>query len=323
MSNLFEKQMNYMLIPTSWVFSSALSKQTIGQHSAFDPAKSKSFQAMQGATWSISYGDGSGAAGSVGMDVVEIGGATATRQAVELATAVSQSFAKDANNDGLVGLAFSKLNTIKPTKQTTFFDSVMPQLAMPVFSVDLKNDSTGTYQFGAIDMSKAQGPLTTIPVNAESGFWQVDSPTVTIGNQKVANQGGSPAIAGKFFPIQFYNQILIQPIDTGTSLLLVDPQVANAYYAKVQGATNNAQVGGFTYPCNAQLPDFGVAMGPSYTAMVPGNAITFAQVDANTCFGGVQSNGGANLQIYGDVMFRTQYVVFDGQNKALMMAPKK
>lgn len=152
---------------------------------------------MQGATWSISYGDGSGAAGTVGMDVVNIGGATATRQAVELATAVSQSFAKDTNNDGLVGLAFSQLNTIKPTKQTTFFDSVMPQLAMPVFSVDLKNDSTGTYQFGAIDMSKAQGPLTTIPVDPTSGFWQVSSPTVTIGNQKVANQGGSPAIAGK------------------------------------------------------------------------------------------------------------------------------
>lgn len=63
-------------------------------------------------------------------------------------------------------------------------------------------------------------------------------------------------------------------------------------------------------------------MGPSYTAMVPGSGITFAQVDANTCFGGVQSNGGAKIQIYGDVMFRSQYVVFDGKNKALMMAPK-
>jgi hypothetical protein len=152
---------------------------------------------MQGATWSISYGDGSGAAGVVGKDVVNIGGATATAQAVELATAVSQSFARDTNNDGLVGLAFSNLNTVKPTKQTTFFDSVMPQLKMPVFSVNLKNDSTGTYEFGNIDQSKFTGQLTTVPVNAASGFWQVDSPTVTIGNQKVANQGGSPAIAGK------------------------------------------------------------------------------------------------------------------------------
>jgi hypothetical protein len=56
--------------------------------------------------------------------------------------------------------------------------------------------------------------------------------------------------------------------------------------------------------------------------MVPGNMITFAQVNQDMCFGGVQSNGGANLQIYGDVMFRTQYVVFDGGNKQLQIAPK-
>jgi hypothetical protein len=111
--------------------------------------------------------------------------------------------------------------------------------------------------------------------------------------------------------------------DTGTSLLLVDAQVATAYYSQVKGATNDAQVGGFTYPCNTQMPDFAVAMGPTYMAKIPGNMVTFAQVDANTCFGGIQSNGGANLQIYGDVMFRTQYVVFDGKNKALQMAPKK
>ena len=99
--------------------------------------------------------------------------------------------------------------------------------------------------------------------------------------------------------------------------------MAQAYYSKVPGATNDAQAGGFTYPCNAQLPNFGVAIGNNYTAMIPGNQVTFAQVDANTCFGGVQSNGGSNMQIYGDVMFRTQYVVFDGGNTQLMVAPKK
>jgi len=66
---------------------------------------------LQGATFSVSYGDGSGAAGTVGTDTVDIGGATVTSQAVELATAVSQSFVADASTDGLVGLAFSTLNT--------------------------------------------------------------------------------------------------------------------------------------------------------------------------------------------------------------------
>jgi len=112
------------------------------------------------------------------------------------------------------------------------------------------------------------------------------------------------------------------PLDTGTSLVLVDPQVAAAYYSKVPGAKNNLQAGGYTYPCNTQLPAFGVSFGDSYTAMIPGNMITFAQVNQNTCFGGVQSNGGAKIQIYGDVMFRSQYVVFDGGNKQLHIAPK-
>ncbi|KAF1985062.1 aspergillopepsin A precursor [Aulographum hederae CBS 113979] len=294
-----------------WVFSTQLSQQTIGQHSAFDATKSQSFAPIQGATWQISYGDGSGAAGIVGTDVVNIGGATVTKQAVEMATAISQSFVDDTNNDGLVGLAFSTLNTVKPQQQKTFFDNIMPQLQMPVFTVDLTNDTSGTYEFGRIDQSKFQGQLTTVPVNAQSGFWQIDSPNFSVGGVKMANTGGSPAIA-----------------DTGTSLLLVDDAVAKAYYAKVQGAQNNPQIGGFTYPCNAAMPDFGVNVGPDYMATVPGSQITFAQVDAQTCFGGVQSNGavgtagGKSLQIYGDTMFKTQFVVFDGANKQLQIAPK-
>jgi hypothetical protein len=95
----------------SWCFSTELDPQVIGQHTAFDPKKSPTFKAVQGAQWKISYGDGSGAAGVVGKDTVTIGGVTFDNQAVELANQVSQSFVEDTNTDGLVGLAFSNLNT--------------------------------------------------------------------------------------------------------------------------------------------------------------------------------------------------------------------
>jgi hypothetical protein len=104
--------------------------------------------------------------------------------------------------------------------------------------------------------------------------------------------------------------------------MLVDAQVASTYYSQVKGAKNNAQVGGYVYPCSATLPDFGVALGANFIATVPGDQITFAQVDATNCYGGIQSNSGNNLQIYGDVFFRANYVVFDGGNKALQVAPK-
>ncbi|KAF2799012.1 acid protease [Melanomma pulvis-pyrius CBS 109.77] len=294
-----------------WMFSTDLPQAAIAGHSAFDASKSTTFKQIEGAQFSISYGDGSGAAGTVGTDVVNIGGVTVENQAVELANAVSRSFVQDTNTDGLVGLAFSKLNTVndgvKKTPQKTFFDNVMPNLDLPVFTADLDPDGTGVYEFGKIDSSKFVGDMAWIPVNASSGFWQFDSAKFAVDGVEMKNAAGSKAIA-----------------DTGTSLLLVDQEVADAYYAKVTGAQNNAQVGGFIYPCSAKLPDISVAIGSTYMATIPGNQVTFATVDdANTtCFGGVQGNGGAGLQIYGDTMFKAQFVAFNGGNQSLGFGAK-
>ncbi|KAL9088446.1 MAG: hypothetical protein Q9165_006170 [Trypethelium subeluteriae] len=290
-----------------WVFTNMLPQQSIGAHQTFVANKSPSFKQMQGATWQISYGDGSGAAGLVGTDTVNIGGATVTNQAVEQATAVSQSFVQDMQNDGLVGLAFSSLNTVKPQQQKTFFANVMPNLDQPLFTANLKNDSTGKYQFGTVDQTAfTGGQLNWAAVDNSSGFWQIQSNSFMVGNQKMQNPTATPAIA-----------------DTGTSLLLVDDMVAQTYYSAVPGAQLNQQAGGFTYPCSTTPPNFSVAIGNSgYMATVPGSMITFAQVDQQTCFGGVQSNMGAPMQIYGDTMFKAQFVAFNGGNNSLGVAPK-
>ncbi|OAL54362.1 acid protease [Pyrenochaeta sp. DS3sAY3a] len=294
-----------------WMFSTELSAQTIGTHSAFDASKSTTFKKTEGSQWKISYGDGSGAAGIVGTDVVTIGGVKVENQTVELANQVSRSFVEDTNTDGLVGLAFSTLNTVndgtKKTPQKTFFDNVMNDLDMPVFTADLDPDGTGVYEFGKIDATKFEGEMAWIPVKAETGFWQFPSTKFAVGDQMFENPQGSEAIA-----------------DTGTSLLLVDQQVAEAYYSQVRGAQLNAQVGGFIYPCGATLPDMSVAIGDSYMAKIPGNQITFATVDAanTTCFGGVQGNQGAGLQIFGDTMFKAQFVAFNGGNQSLGFGQK-
>ncbi|OAL03896.1 acid protease [Phaeosphaeriaceae sp. SRC1lsM3a] len=294
-----------------WVFSTELSKKAIVQHTAFDATKSKTFKLTEGAQFKISYGDGSGAAGIVGTDKVTIGGVTVENQTVELANAVSQSFVQDANTDGLVGLAFSQLNTVndgtKKTPAKTFFDNVMGDLDMPVFTADLDPDGTGVYEFGKIDATKFEGEMVWVPVNAASGFWQFPSAKFAVGDKVFENPQASDAIA-----------------DTGTSLLLVDQQVAEAYYSQVRGAQLNAQVGGFIYPCNAKLPDLSVAVGDTHMAKIPGNQITFATVDkANTtCFGGVQGNQGAGLQIFGDTMFKAQLVAFNGGNQSLGFGQK-
>lgn len=293
------------------MFSTDLPPQAIGQHSAFDATKSATFKKTQGARWKISYGDGSGALGIVGTDTVTIGGIKVQDQTVELATAVSQAFVDDINTDGLVGLAFSKLNTVndgtKRTPQKTFFDNVMNKLDMPVFTADLDPDGTGVYEFGRIDATKFEGEMKWVPVQAATGFWQFPSKSFTVGDQTFQNPQGSDAIA-----------------DTGTSLLLVDQGVADVYYSQVPGAQLNAQVGGYIYPCGTTLPDMSVAIGEGQMAKIPGSAVNFATVDkANTtCFGGIQGNQGAGLQIYGDTLFKAQLVAFNGGNQSLGFGQK-
>jgi hypothetical protein len=313
-----------------WVFNTQLATASQTGHTNFNPQKSTTFQMMTGSTFSISYGDGSGAAGNVGTDTVNIGGATVTGQAIELATAVSTSFVQDTQSNGLVGLAFSKLNTVKPQQQKTFFDNAMATLSMPVFTADLRKNAVGSYEFGNIDSTKFNGSLTWAAVNTTQGFWQFSSTKFSVGTGAAMNVAGGQAIA-----------------DTGTTLMLANPAIVNAYYSQVQGAVNNATVGGVTFPCNTQLPDLNVDVGGNYMALVRGDDINFAQVDATgtcksssnshpsppsnllpklqtnktiACFGGLQATT-SSLQIYGDIMFKSQFVAFNGGNNSIGMAP--
>ena len=71
----------------------------------FDPSKSSTWKPLQGQSWTIRYGDGSTASGSVGSDLVTVGGLKVQNQGVEIAEQLSESFESN-KGDGLMGLAF-------------------------------------------------------------------------------------------------------------------------------------------------------------------------------------------------------------------------
>ncbi|TQS31809.1 hypothetical protein Golomagni_07903, partial [Golovinomyces magnicellulatus] len=176
-----------------WVFSSETPKSQSQGHSVYDPSKSTSGKKLSGASWSITYGDGSASSGDVYTDKVTVGGLTVA-QAVESAQKVSDQFASGAN-DGLLGLAFSSINTVKPTKQKTWFDNISGSLDAPLFVADLKHNEPGSYIFGAIPSEASK--VLYAPVDDSQGFWSFETSV----------KGGSSfsAIA-----------------DTGTTLLLAD-----------------------------------------------------------------------------------------------------
>ncbi|KAL8896820.1 MAG: hypothetical protein Q9207_007524 [Kuettlingeria erythrocarpa] len=233
--------------------------------------------------------------GVVYTDTVTIGQTSFAGQAVELATQVSDQFSRDGDNDGLLGLAFDSINTVKPTAQKTFFTNVIPSLSNPLFTVDLRKGAPGTYDFGFVDDAKHTGVVTYVNADSSQGFWTFTSSGYSIGSGALSRS----SIRGI--------------ADTGTTLLYLPDSIVNAYYRTVQGAKNDQQQGGYTYPCAAQLPSISFKIG-SYTAVVPGNYITYAPVDSSgrTCFGGLQSSTGIGINIFGDIFLKSQFVVFQG-----------
>ncbi|GAB7354981.1 hypothetical protein MBLNU459_g5593t1 [Dothideomycetes sp. NU459] len=271
-----------------WVYSTLQPSSQQSGHDVYQPVSS---QIKTGYNWSITYGDGSSASGKVYADKVVVGSVTATSQAVEAATSVSSSFISDVQNDGLLGLAFSTINTVTPVKQTTFFDSVKSSLAQPLFTVDLKKGAAGTYDFGFIDSSKYTGKITYTTVDTSNGFWQFTATGYAIGSGSTVSTS------------------YVSIADTGTTLLYLPAAVVTAYYKQVTGATYSSNSGGYIFPCSSTLPNYVAVIGGSKFT-VPGSYINYAPISNTMCFGGIQSNAGIGFSIFGDIFLKSQFVVF-------------
>jgi len=283
-----------------WVYSRLLpSAQQVG-HTLYDAPNSK---LQKSSYFAITYGDGSNVAGKVFVDTVAIGGVTAAKQAVEAPTGVSASFLQHPDADGLIGLAMSNLNTVRPKQALTFFDNVRSQLAAPLWAITLKHNATGSMDLGFIDKSRYVGSLNYINVvGGNSSFWQF--------NIKAFSVNGTSFQTAPFTAI----------VDTGTSLALLPDAVLRSYYSKIQGAQLNSNAGGWTFPCSSTIPSMGLWInGVKYG--IPAKTLNWGFIgqDANgeyICLGAVQSSARMGFSILGDVFLKSVYVVFDMKNPA-------
>nr|Q01972.1 RecName: Full=Penicillopepsin-1; AltName: Full=Acid protease; AltName: Full=Aspartic protease aspA; Flags: Precursor [Penicillium roqueforti]CAA59972.1 aspartic proteinase [Penicillium roqueforti] len=285
-----------------WVFSSELTSSQQSGHDVYNVGSLGT--KLSGASWSISYGDGSSASGDVYKDTVTVGGVKATGQAVEAAKKISSQFLQDKNNDGLLGMAFSSINTVSPTPQKTFFDTVKSSLGEPLFAVTLQGTGRPWHlRFGYIDSDKYTGTLAYADVDDSDGFW-----SFTADSYKIGTGAAGKSITGI--------------ADTGTTLLLLDSSIVTGLLQEgYPGSQNSSSAGGYIFPCSATLPDFTVTIN-GYDAVVPGKYINFAPVStgSSSCYGGIQSNSGIGFSIFGDIFLKSQYVVFDSEGPRLGFA---
>lgn len=79
------------------------------------------------------------AVGNVFLDVVTIGDISIPNQGVELAEKLSSSFLQSGGSDGLLGLAWPALNTVKPRQQATPVQNMISQGLTPLVRFRLVN----------------------------------------------------------------------------------------------------------------------------------------------------------------------------------------
>lgn len=269
----------------SWVFSN-LTPDSKG-HNLYDTSSGSE---ESGETWSIGYGDGSGASGTVYADTVVVGGATVTSQAVEAATSVSAGFAGGAS-DGLLGLGYESGNTCSPSPCQTFFGNLMSSTDSPLFTADLQTNG-GSYDFGYIDSSKYSGDITYIDVLRENpSYWDF-----TAGDYSVGSSSGSVGYA---------------IMDTGTSLWYLPQGAVSDFYNSFGGSYDSNQ-GLYVFPCDTTPSDMSVDMGGT-TFTVPGSALNYQPANDGTgnCIGGIQYSQSLPGSIFGDVFMKNFFVVFN------------
>lgn len=165
------------------------------------------------------------------------------------------------------------------------------------------------YTFGYIDKTASGGATPSYtPVDNSQGFWQFASTSASV-NGKTDTRSGNTAIA-----------------DTGTTLCLVDDTLCAAVYGAIKGATQSTTQQGWVFPTSvatADLPTVEVAVG-SKLFQINKEDLAFQDLGDGTYYGGIQSRGDQDFDIFGDVFLRSVYAVFDQGNTqfgAIQRAP--
>ncbi|OAR02010.1 hypothetical protein LLEC1_02321 [Akanthomyces lecanii] len=217
------------------------------------------------------------------LDRVSIAGASVDSQGIEYATDVyalrDGGGILGAPISGIVGFGFDSNNRASP-QQKTLFSNLKPHLDEPVFTVDLRHKTDGTFGFGFVDHSKYTGALTYTAVDSSRGFWAITATGYQIGDDN-------------FVPFKFSGIV-----DTGGSMFRVPTAAYRAWKRKVPAAITRKTV----------LPDFSFGIGDAVIT-VPGSHLIQITADGTYSFSITDAGNGPVL--FGSPAMTGAYVVFE------------
>lgn len=234
-------------------------------------------------------------------DTLTLAGLTVKNQAIETASKLSDSFLSDSA-DGLLGLAWPSLNTVKPSAVATPMQNLMQQGVVAkdrqLFTAYLTNsndDVAPCYTFGYIDDKLLDGQtIHWTQVDNAQGFWQISSTSTQINGTRVESANGTAVM------------------DTGTTLALLDDKTCAAIYAAIPGAVQDKNIGGWVFPASSvdHLPSVWIDIG-GQMCLLHNEDLSFCPVGDGKVYGGIQSRGSLPFNLYGDTVLKAMYAIFN------------
>jgi hypothetical protein len=286
-----------------WVFSSLLPPAEQGGHNIYDPSTSTSAIPLNKG-WSIVYNDQSSASGIVYSDTISIEGIILNKQAVEAASDITGNLLQ-APIDGILGLSLRPAQTSgEPSVLSNLLNhGLQSNLFTAKLTREQETNVEGFYTFGYIDEQLIGNQVISYAEIIPGGSWNFSSATARVGNEVLYRPPGNTAIA-----------------DTGTALILVDDGLLAAIYEPLGGKKDSTLLsvsgnGAWVYPdtvTDAELPTITLAFGDFEVTLNPGD-LNHGQAypTGGWIYGGMQSRGNNNFDIFGDVWLNNVYAIFD------------
>ncbi|KAM0345381.1 hypothetical protein ACHAPU_006543 [Fusarium lateritium] len=298
----------------------------------YKPNSSKTSRRLHDAEWSVEYGeqqsalyslvgyhtdshmpvDGTHANGVVYLDTLRLGDLELKNAAIQSAQIVAPRFERETELTGIMGLAKSLPSNIEPPTPS-LLDKLRPLLDEPVFTVDLRRNATGRFDFGQIDETRAKDNISWMATREDSPHWDVTfDMTAWTGQRQV-----------------WMAHTFEATVDTGTTLLYLPGALAGMYWYDVPEMKIDPRLGdAFTFPCKFadQLPDLMLKVpGTEHVLTIPGPYLSYSPTDNDPdyCWGGLQSAESLGVTILGDVALKALYVAFDLEKKKVGFANKK
>jgi hypothetical protein len=269
--------------------------------SRYYSSKSSTYK-KNGTIFDILYGSGP-VSGFESQDSVEVGSITVPNYIfaeVQDVSGLGQSYS-GSPFDGICGLAFQKIsqNGVPPVFVSMANEGL---IAEPVFAFYLTGTpgTAGELDFGGADTNHYSGSLQYVPL-AYADYWRIALNGINIGGTQI-NTGASTGI-----------------IDSGTSLI-VGTTVGVSNFAKAMGATYNSNGFYMMKSCSQTTPSAKIQFNGFTAELTPQDMKL--QITSSTCALAIEPSD-EPLWIFGDVLMRKYYTVFDYGKKRIGFALAK